>query len=130
MIVLTIRTDSPEAQVGLYQEDRPLQQISWLANRELAETIHIKIRQLLADSQQSFNDLAAIICYKGPGSFTGLRIGIAVANALAEGLSIPAVGSNGPDWISSGLKLLAQESDGQMVVPEYGAPVHITMPRK
>jgi hypothetical protein len=46
MITLTVRTDKPEAEVGLYKDNEQLAYISWQAHRELAETLHGKIRDL------------------------------------------------------------------------------------
>lgn len=50
------------------------------------------IRQLLADSAITLSDLNAIVYAQGPGAFTGLRIGIGVAEGLAAPLGIPMMG--------------------------------------
>ncbi len=75
-----------------------------------------------------------MVVFKGPGSFTGLRIGISVANALAYGLQIPIASAKGDDWLEKGIKKLGAEnpptSGVKMVVPEYGRPPHTTTPKK
>jgi tRNA threonylcarbamoyladenosine biosynthesis protein TsaB len=68
--------------------------------------------------------------YKGPGSFTGLRIGLSIGNALANSFDIPIVGETGDDWIQHGLKRLEDQENDKIVMPEYGAPVHITKQKK
>ncbi len=47
MIILTIRTDKPEAEIGLYDGEQQLAYEMWSAHRQLAETIHTKIKELL-----------------------------------------------------------------------------------
>jgi tRNA threonylcarbamoyladenosine biosynthesis protein TsaB len=130
MFILTVRTDKPEAEIGLYQGTEQLVYVPWPAHRELAETIHLKLRAMLDTKQKDLHDVEGIVFYKGPGSFTGLRIGASVANALAEGTGAAIIGSAGEQWIEDGIKrLLAGEAD-KLALPEYGAAPHITAPRK
>ncbi|MDB5185069.1 MAG: hypothetical protein JWN38_877 [Candidatus Saccharibacteria bacterium] len=130
MLLLTIRTDKPEAELGLYEDTTQLSYYTWPAHRELAETIHVKIRDLLADQSKELHDVAAIVVFQGPGSFTGLRIGIATANALADGLGVPVVAEMSDDWVGKGIgRLLNGEAD-QVALPEYGAAPHITPQKK
>ncbi len=129
MIVLTIRSDKPEAEIGLFDNDKPLAYETWLAHRQLAETIHTKIRDLLKSQKKDWPDVGGIICYKGPGSFTGLRIGASVANALAYSLNIPIVGASSKKWIEQGIKRLKNGKNDKQILPKYGSPVHITLPR-
>jgi tRNA threonylcarbamoyladenosine biosynthesis protein TsaB len=130
MIVLTLRTDKPEAEIGLYDDGRQLVYETWLAHRELAETLHGKMKQLLDSQGKDWHDIEGLVVLRGPGSFTGLRIGLTVANALAQGLGVPIVGAVGDEWIAEGLARVAQGVDDRVVLPEYGAPVHITPQKK
>lgn len=129
MLILTIRTDKPEAELGLYENDRQLEHETWLAHRELAETIHGKISELLEGQQKVLSDIQGIVAFKGPGSFTGLRIGITVANALAYGLAVPIVATEDPAWLEQGIKLIQKGQNDQIATPEYGALPHITPPK-
>src|SRR3989338_10680058 len=106
MLILVLRTDKPEAEVGLFDGRRKLAYIKWQAHRELSNTIHKQIDKILNPGTKisklrnpitdystrdlvrgrqvfSLSDIEGIVCFKGPGSFTGLRIGLTVANALA-----------------------------------------------
>lgn len=130
MLYITLRTDKPESEIGLFMNYEQLAYIPWPAHRELAETIHYKLKTILADCDKQFSDVKGVIFYIGPGSFTGLRIGGSVANALADGLGIGIVGVNGEDWVHSGIELLQSGHGQPFVVPEYGAEPHITQPRK
>jgi tRNA threonylcarbamoyladenosine biosynthesis protein TsaB len=130
MIILTIRTDKPEAEIGLYSDRRQIAYQKWQAHRRLAETIHDHIETMLKAQKKNWHDIKGIVCYQGPGSFTGLRIGLTVANALAAALEIPIIGQTSEDWLALGIDdLLGGKNDG-LVLPEYGSPVHITLPKK
>lgn len=129
MLILTIRTDKPEAEIGLYDNHEQLAYKKWEAHRALAETIHKEINELSKTVNKDLKDIEGIVCYQGPGSFTGLRIGLSVGNALAYSLSVPVV-ATANDWIEQGIKrLLAGESD-KVALPEYGHTANITKPRK
>lgn len=130
MLILTFRTDKPEAELGLYENDNKLAYSTWMAHRELAETIHSKLEELLKEQNQTIHDLQAIIAYQGPGSFTGLRIGLSVANALAYSLGIPIVASSEDDWIKTGIKRLESGDNDKLALPEYGSLPNITQQRK
>ncbi len=131
MIVLSVRTDKPEAEIGLYEDGNQLVYKTWQAHRALAETLHRHIIELLQTQGKELAAVEGIVCYKGPGSFTGLRIGLSVANALAYSLNVPIVGIEGEDnWLEKGQAALAAGENHQTVMPEYGAPVHITTPKK
>lgn len=130
MLVLTIRTDKPEAELGLFDGHTKLAYEVWQAHRELSVTIHQKIQALLASQGKIMQDLQAIVCFQGPGSFTGLRIGLSVGNALAYGLVIPIVASMGDNWAEMGIARLHAGERDELALPHYGATAHITVPRK
>lgn len=129
MIILTIRTDKPEAEIGLYNDAKQLSYDTWQAHRALAETLHARIRDLLSGRKLELENIDGIVCYKGPGSFTGLRIGLTVANAMSYSLKLPIVGSTGEDWITQGIDRLIKGEKETLALPEYGADVHITLPK-
>ncbi|MDC7994636.1 tRNA (adenosine(37)-N6)-threonylcarbamoyltransferase complex dimerization subunit type 1 TsaB [Altibacter sp. HG106] len=54
-----------------------------------AERLHVYMEELLKDTKLSWNDLDGIAISKGPGSYTGLRIGVSAAKGLCFSLSIP-----------------------------------------
>lgn len=130
MLIITLRTDKPEAELGLFDDNEQIAYVTWQAHRELAETLHDQIQKLLSDNQKVLQDLEGVVVFKGPGSFTGLRIGITVANALAYSLRIPVVSNEDPDWLQTGLARI-QNGEGEAVaLPEYGALPHITLQKK
>lgn len=129
MLILTIRTDKPAAEVGLYDNETRLAYETWEAHHELAETAHRKIAELLKSKDKGWQDIEGVVIYMGPGSFTGLRIGMSVANALAYSLNIPIAATQN-DWIEHGITQIIEGKTDKVALPEYGAPVHITTPKK
>lgn len=56
-----------------------------------AEKLHVFIAEILQELQLNFKDLAAIAVSQGPGSYTGLRIGVSAAKGLCFALGIPMI---------------------------------------
>ena len=130
MLILTIRTDKPEAEIGLFDDQRQIAYETWYAHRELSITLHNKIAVMLEQNEASISDLSAIAVFAGPGSFTGLRIGLTVGNAFAYALAVPIVGTQGDEWIAAAYRRLQAGENDTLPLPEYGAPVHITQQKK
>jgi tRNA threonylcarbamoyl adenosine modification protein YeaZ len=130
MLILTLRTDKPKAEIGLFQDDKQLAYSTWEAHRQLAETIHLKLKEVLDAENKTFKDIEGIVIFKGPGSFTGLRIGFSVANALADSIQIPIVATESNDWVQLGVSRLLNGDNETASLPEYGAPPKTTTPRK
>ncbi|HEX5455914.1 MAG TPA: hypothetical protein VFW77_00970 [Candidatus Saccharimonadales bacterium] len=129
-MILTIRTDNPYAELGLFKGTEEKSYLKWLADRKLSSDIHKKIDELFREQDTDYSSLTGVVIYKGPGSFTGLRIGFSVANVIAGELDIPIAASGGEQWIKSGLKLLKSEPDGRTALPDYGSEPKTTKPKK
>jgi tRNA threonylcarbamoyladenosine biosynthesis protein TsaB len=56
-----------------------------------AEKLHVFIEEILTESNLKFSDLKAIAVSQGPGSYTGLRIGVSAAKGLCYALGIPLI---------------------------------------
>jgi tRNA threonylcarbamoyladenosine biosynthesis protein TsaB len=130
MLILTVRTDNPDAEIGLYDGQKQSAYKKWFAHRELSVTIHKVIQELLDQTGNNWHSIEAVAAYKGPGSFTGLRIGITVADTVAYSLGVPIAGGSGEDWIEKTIAGLLEGADEQITLPEYGAEAHITLPKK
>lgn len=130
--ILTLRTDKPEAEVGVYSMDgKQLRYHTWMAHRQLSSTLLGVIRDELAKQSGAFDDIGSVLVFRGPGSFTGLRIGVTVANTLAYSLTVPIVGvAEEHEWLERGLAKLKDGGNDQLVLPEYGAEAHITRQKR
>ena len=56
-----------------------------------AEKLHVFIEEVIAESQINVHDLVAVAVSQGPGSYTGLRIGVSAAKGLCYALNIPLI---------------------------------------
>lgn len=73
------------------------------------EKLHVFIREVLQEANVGFSELDAVAISKGPGSYTGLRIGVAAAKGLCFALDLPLIGIHT-------LELMVQPFIGK---PEY-----------
>lgn len=89
---------------------------SWHSQHDLAEKIFTFIHDKLQENSADWSDLTEITFFSGPGSFTGLRIGAAIVNTLADQLKIPLYDHQG--------------TKRQIIIPDYGRPANISAPRK
>lgn len=102
----------------------------WQSGRELSRGLLQFLQQSLEGEGRAWSDLTGIVVFRGPGSYTSLRIGITVVNTLADSLQIPIVGADGDDWRQKGEKLLRQQTTSQIITPIYHQAAVITEPRK
>ena len=93
-----------------------LDDIKVIEERSHANLLTLKIKELLEKNIISFEDLAAIAISEGPGSYTGLRIGVSTAKALSYTLSIPLISI-------STLKAMALELKKSAKDVHYYAPM-------
>lgn len=128
-MILLLDTSTPVCRLTLVDGDARYDN-EWEANRELAKGLLAYLRDQLAANNKSWNDITGIVAFKGPGSFTGLRIGLTVLNTLADSEGMPIIGETGEDWQTKGLVRLNSGENDRMVMPEYGGEAHITQPRK
>lgn len=71
--------------------------LSFESGLKHGESLFPRIQELLAGLGLQAADLGAVVCSRGPGSFTGLRIGLAAAKGLSAGLDIPVLGVSSLD---------------------------------
>lgn len=89
--LLAIDTAAPRLQLALLLADRADSLVEDMAQGQ-AERIFPAIDELLARNGLTYKDLARVAVTTGPGSFTGLRIGLSAARGLGLALSIPVIG--------------------------------------
>lgn len=128
--ILAIDTTSDETGIGLVGEGKP-KIILWVSHRNQSKELLPKIDGLLKREKVKLAELKWVVVNLGPGSFTGLRVGISTANALGYGLNIPVIGKANLTGeinhrIETLLKLKTSTKKFKQVLPHYGRPPRIT----
>lgn len=100
-MILGIDTSAGQCAVAVVDGVTAWQRAEIMA-RGHAEALFPMIDAVLADAGAVARDLTRIAVCTGPGSFTGIRAGIAAARGLALGLGVPAVGVSRLEALSSG----------------------------
>jgi tRNA threonylcarbamoyladenosine biosynthesis protein TsaB len=116
--MLAIDTATEVATVALGDgRSHPLAVERWAAGHVHGERLLTSVRSVLRAGGVALGELGGLVVGTGPGSFTGLRVGLAAAKGLAYGLGIPLVG------IESAVALAA----GDPTLPS-GSPVTVVLP--
>lgn len=101
--ILCIDSSTEACSVAVLNKQSDIHKIFMLAPREHTMKILPTVEQVINDAQLSLSDIDVIVYGRGPGSFTGVRIGISIAQGLAFGLDKKMVGV-------STLQAMAQEA--------------------
>jgi tRNA threonylcarbamoyladenosine biosynthesis protein TsaB len=86
-----------------------------------ASLLTIYIKELLRQKKIRAVDLDAVAVSMGPGSYTGLRIGVSVAKGLAYGASIPLIAINTLESMYHGIKMTPRAMDADLLCPMIDA---------
>lgn len=134
MILYINTSNNQKIELALYKNGRP-----WLKRESTglfkqSEKLLPEIDKLLKKARRKAGEVRGIVVVKGPGSFSSLRIGAAVANTLAFSLGVPVKGIlKGVDsakFEKKIMKIMEKLGEGGVrsgfVVPEYGAEPNIT----
>jgi len=90
MLILGIDTTTLSCSVALLQGDSVLAELTLNIRKTHSERLMPLLDLMLTEAGIKIEEVGAIAVASGPGSFTGLRIGVSTARALAQGLRIPA----------------------------------------
>jgi len=128
-MILLLDTSTPVCKLSLVDGDWRFDD-EWQADRTLAKGLLGYVHKNLHAHDKNWSDLSAIGVFEGPGSFTGLRIGLTVMNTIADSQKIPIAGGRGEQWQADVLAKLGSGHNDKIVLPFYGSDAHITQPRK
>jgi tRNA threonylcarbamoyladenosine biosynthesis protein TsaB len=105
-VIIGIDTSTPAVSVALGDDSGLVASLRLLRGRRHVETVIPAIEQLLVHADCSYDAVTAIAVDIGPGLFTGLRVGVATAKALALALNVPVYAASSLEiivhqWIAS-----------------------------
>ena len=131
-MILALKTAGQTTEFWLFPSldaAEPAAHTKWDSGRELSDQLLSRLQAFVETHDTNLSGLSGIAIFSGPGSFTSLRIGHSVANALADSLGIPVVGTTGEGWLASAQSALRTAKPGRPALPHYGADAHITRPK-
>ena len=104
MKILSIDTASNICGVSILEDTHLICKLDQDTGRTHSENLMPMIQQAFKQSNLSLQDIDLLACDKGPGSFTGIRIGIATVKAFHDSLGIPCVGVNSLEALAYSIK--------------------------
>lgn len=128
-MILLLDTSTQKCKLSIIDGDWR-QDTEWQADRDLAKHLLKFLFETLQKYGKSWSDVTAIGVFQGPGSFTGLRIGLTVMNTFADANHIPIVGGQGNNWQDEALAKLSDGMNEKIVLPHYGGEANISAPKK
>jgi tRNA threonylcarbamoyladenosine biosynthesis protein TsaB len=126
MTLLAIDTATQFISIALHDGQQMLAEQTWSSENHHTIELAPAIRALLASAHMTANQLTGLAVSIGPGSYTGLRIGVALAKGIATARRIPLVGVSTLDILAAeqpqtpgALILVLQAGRGRVVTARY-----------
>jgi tRNA threonylcarbamoyladenosine biosynthesis protein TsaB len=120
-LILLLETATTTCSVALAENGRIIA-LKEVNERNIhASYITLFIEEVMLAAEKKYSDLQAIAISKGPGSYTGLRIGVSTAKGLCYALDIPLIGVNTIEAMASGLIESVYIPDSGILIPMLDA---------
>ena len=113
MKILSIDTSSNLCAVAVLEDSNLIKENILNDTKNHSEKIMPVIAQTLDESNLKLKDIDLIVCDKGPGSFTGIRIGVATVMSFVDSLKIPAIGITSLEALA--YNVLLNESNSTLI---------------
>ena len=111
-LILNIETSTKKCSVALFDDFRLISEKSLISDKySHSENLTVFIEEIFNDIQYSIKDLDAISVSKGPGSYTGLRIGVSTAKGLSYALNKPLISISTLQLMAYSMSKKRQEFD-------------------
>lgn len=121
-LILNIETSTKNCSVALVENGEVLSLKEETSDQYIhSEKLHVFIQDCMAEAGRQLKELSAVAVGKGPGSYTGLRIGVSAAKGLCYALRIPLISEDGLSILAN--DFLAQNSidENELVMPMIDA---------
>lgn len=110
-MILLIDTAQEKGTIALSQAGVVLFSEENTIAKEHAAWLHMAVRRLLDEAKMSIGELEAVVVIAGPGSYTGLRVGLAAAKGFCYALKIPLITQNTLRVMGESMGPLASEKN-------------------
>jgi len=112
MYLLAFETSAKSASVAIVHDGLLLGEYHQNSGQTHSRTLMKMAQNLMENCDLSPNDIGAVACAIGPGSFTGVRIGLAAAKGFAWGREIPLIGVSTLEAMAKGALPIATSTGG------------------
>ena len=120
MTILCFDTSTKSCSIGLFDHKHLVDAVDILDEKYVhSEKLHTEIEGLLKKNAKDISDLDAVAIGKGPGSYTGLRIGVSAAKGICFALNIPLVAIDSLKILAHSQK--ASMRQGELILPMFDA---------
>ena len=102
MLLLALDTTTAACSVALANTGQLIAEVTTIIPRTHSQRLLPLVHGLLSETPYAISDVEGIAVSRGPGSFTGLRIGLATARGLALALNVPVVGISSLEVLAHG----------------------------
>ncbi|WNJ21474.1 tRNA (adenosine(37)-N6)-threonylcarbamoyltransferase complex dimerization subunit type 1 TsaB [Pontibacter sp. G13] len=109
--ILAIETATSIGSVAVMDRDQLLAVMEVRKDRTHAKLIAPMIQTILSDLELSMDQLSAVAVSAGPGSYTGLRVGVSTAKGLCMAQDLPLISVGSLELLASGVQDLAKQLD-------------------
>jgi len=110
-LILNIDTAQEIAQISLAESGEVLNGVQNTEQKEHAAFVQPAVKELFSETRRSMNELSAVAIALGPGSYTGLRVGMASAKGICYALNIPLIGVGTLEIMALGAQKQVQDVD-------------------
>lgn len=104
MKILSIDTSSNICGVAILEDHKLIKEINLNNGLTHSESLMPTIDQIFKETKLSLKDINLLVSDKGPGSFTGIRIGVSTVMAFSDSLGIPSVGITSLEALAHNVK--------------------------
>ena len=104
MKILAVDTSSKLCSVAILEDTNLIKKLELDNGLTHSETLMPLIKQLLNECELSLNNIDLLVSDIGPGSFTGIRIGVSTCKAFSDSLNIPCVGVSSLEVLAHNIK--------------------------
>ncbi len=121
-LILNIETSTENCSVCLAKDGQVLSLEEECSEKYIhSERLHPFILEVMNEAGKALSDLNAVAVNKGPGSYTGLRIGVSAAKGLAYTLDIPLISASSLDVLVAGFAQNCSVKSDDLIVPMLDA---------
>jgi tRNA threonylcarbamoyladenosine biosynthesis protein TsaB len=125
-MLLAIDTATQYTSLALFDGNSLIGEHTWRSDHHHTTQLAPAVHDLMARTGIAMADLSALAVCTGPGSFTGLRIGVALAKGIAGGRGLPLVGVSSMDVLAAGqpqmngsLVTIVEAGRGRIITGRY-----------